>query len=105
MEHNDIFQFDESIILTRNLFYQVTNKSPVAVFANFDWTVQLYLFLLIFSFIYADNIFFMSRIPFPSWQIALGLVVALNYQNPFMNPYEEFQVKFFSLLGMFKAHN
>ncbi|CAJ2661024.1 unnamed protein product [Trifolium pratense] len=24
-------------------------------------------------------------------QIALGLVVALNYQNPFMNPYEEFQ--------------
>lgn len=24
-------------------------------------------------------------------QISLGLVVALNYQNPFMNPYEEFQ--------------
>ncbi|CAL0322101.1 unnamed protein product [Lupinus luteus] len=24
-------------------------------------------------------------------QISIGLVVALNYQNPFMNPYEEFQ--------------
>lgn len=24
-------------------------------------------------------------------QIAIGLVVALNYQNPFLNPYEEFQ--------------
>ncbi|CAH2058204.1 unnamed protein product, partial [Thlaspi arvense] len=24
-------------------------------------------------------------------QVALGLVVALNYQNPFLNPYEEFQ--------------
>lgn len=25
-------------------------------------------------------------------QVALGLVVALNYKNPFLNPYEEFQV-------------
>lgn len=25
-------------------------------------------------------------------QVAVGLVVALNYQNPFLNPYEEFQV-------------
>jgi electron-transferring-flavoprotein dehydrogenase len=24
-------------------------------------------------------------------QVALGLVVALNYHNPFLNPYEEFQ--------------
>lgn len=28
-------------------------------------------------------------------QVAIGLVVALNYQNPFLNPYEEFQVKIF----------
>jgi electron-transferring-flavoprotein dehydrogenase len=24
-------------------------------------------------------------------QLAIGLVVALNYQNPFMSPYDEFQ--------------
>lgn len=24
-------------------------------------------------------------------QVSLGLVVALNYHNPFLNPYEEFQ--------------
>ena len=28
-------------------------------------------------------------------QIAIGIVVALNYHNPFLNPYEEFQVKIF----------
>lgn len=27
-----------------------------------------------------------------SIQIAIGLVVALNYHNPFLSPYEEFQV-------------
>ena len=27
-------------------------------------------------------------------QVSIGLVVALNYHNPFLNPYEEFQVSF-----------
>lgn len=43
----------------------------------------------------------------PLWQISIGLVVALNYRNPFMNPYEEFQVIFFFTSlnrGMFKVH-
>ncbi|XP_027341746.1 electron transfer flavoprotein-ubiquinone oxidoreductase, mitochondrial isoform X2 [Abrus precatorius] len=35
-------------------------------------------------------------------QISIGLVVALNYQNPFMNPFEEFQ--FFLSLVSLLAH-
>ncbi|KAI9082004.1 hypothetical protein K1719_036266 [Acacia pycnantha] len=31
-------------------------------------------------------------------QISIGLVVALNYQNPYMNPYEEFQISSFSFI-------
>jgi flavin-dependent dehydrogenase len=31
------------------------------------------------------GVFFLTK------QVALGLVVALNYHNPFLNPYEEFQ--------------
>jgi hypothetical protein len=27
-----------------------------------------------------------------SIQVAIGLVVALDYKNPYMNPYEEYQV-------------
>lgn len=31
------------------------------------------------------------------FQLAIGLVVALNYRNPFLSPYDEFQVCGFSL--------
>lgn len=34
-------------------------------------------------------------------QVSLGLVVALNYHNPFLNPYEEFQVFFIVIFAMF----
>ncbi|GMQ07379.1 hypothetical protein CsSME_00051589 [Camellia sinensis var. sinensis] len=34
-------------------------------------------------------------------QVSLGLVVALNHHNPFLNPYEEFQVFFIVIFAMF----
>lgn len=44
-----------------------------------------------------SGVYFISALIF---QLAIGLVVALNYQNPFMSPYDEFQVSQISM-GMF----